>query len=198
MEFISIVLCFLSSGSYRDAWRFRREHAVMDHFVIKRMILKKKHNWDEKDVYKINKEANILERLSHSPRVLDIYGACGTTVLIEAMAGDLHKKIILGDGYANQTELDALDEVQSFNHFTASEKLQISLDMAESLADLHGFEGGPIIHADTHIEQWLIAPDGSIQLNDFNNAHEPLWNEKKRKYCTTHSTYGGVVSSVEH
>ena len=183
---------YCSSGTYRDAWRFQREG--LDQLVLKRLMLAKKHKWDAKDLYKIHKEANVLERLSPSPRILDIYGACGTTVLVEAMASDLHTKIIRGTGFASQKKLDELDDVHPLNDFTPSEKLQISLDMAESLADLHGYEGGPIIHADTHIEQWLIAPDGSIQLNDFNNAREPLWNAQKREYCEARSSYGGVVS----
>jgi hypothetical protein len=168
----------------------------MDHLVLKRMILAKKHTWDAKDLHSIHKEANILERMSPSPRVLDIYGACGTSVLVEAMASDLHTKIITGSGIASQKLLDKLDDIYPLNGFTASEKLQISLDMAESLADLHGFEGGPILHADTHIEQWLIAPDGSIKLNDFNNAREPLWDQRKGEYCLARSTYGGVVSTT--
>ena len=157
-------------------------------------MLAKKHTWGAKDLYTIHKEANILERLSRSPRILNIYGACGTSVFIEAMASDLHTKIIKGTGFAAQEELDKLDGVHPLNDFTPSEKLQISLDMAMSLADMHGFEGGPICHADTHIEQWLIAPDGSIKLNDFNNARQPTWDTRKGEYCLKHSSYGGVVS----
>lgn len=89
-----------------------------------------------------------MERLSSSPRVIDIYGFCGTSVLLEAMASDLHTKIIAGDGFASQNDLDELDDVNPLNNFTTSEKLQIALAMVESLADIHGFEGGMIVHAD--------------------------------------------------
>ena len=131
----------------------------MDHLVLKRLMLLPKHKWGAKDLYKIHKEAIILERMSPSPRVIDIYGSCGTSILMEAMAGDLHTKIITGTGIISQEKLDKrqVDDVHPKNGFTASEKLQIALDMAESLADLHGFEGGPVVHADTHIEQWLLA-----------------------------------------
>lgn len=153
----------------------------------------------------IMKEALILERLSPSPRVIDIYGYCGTTVILEAMASDLHTKIIIDEGafskegVISQKKLDKLqeDDVYPLNNFTTSEKLQISLDMAESLADIHGFEGGPIIHADTHIEQWLIAPDGRIKFNDFNNARLPSWDAKEKKYCERTSYYGGTWRSPE-
>jgi serine/threonine protein kinase len=148
----------------------------------------------EIDMYKIHKEAMVMERLAHSPRVLDIYGFCGSSVHVEPMAGDLWKKIIPGNGEAFQKDLDRRGNKHlSQNALTPSEKLQISLDMAESLADLHGFEGGPITHADTHIEQWLLAPDGSIKLNDFNNAREPRWNANKGEYCESRGGYGGSV-----
>jgi hypothetical protein len=136
--------------------------------------------------------------MSSSPRVINTYGFCGATMLVEAMASDLHTKIILDDGFASQEKLNKLDDVQPLNDFSTSEKLQITLDMAESLADLHGFEGGPIVHGDTHIEQWLIALDGSIRLNDFNNAHLPLWDQTAGDYCTTSSSYGGTVSSLNY
>ena len=138
-----------------------------------------------------------MERLTPSPRVVDILGYCGTSVLLEAMASDLHTKIIIGNGIASQQTLDELDQVHPLNNFTASEKLQISLDMIESLADLHGFAGGKIIHADTHIEQWLIAPDGRIKLNDFNNARLPRWDSKHNNYCEIVLIYGGIWRSPE-
>ncbi len=162
---------------------------------MKRMSTSRSFNM--KDISKIQKEASILEQLSSSPRVLDIYGYCGASVLVEAMASDLHTKIIHGKGIDSQEMLDSLDNLYPRNNFTSSEKLQISIDMAESLADIHGIKGGPIIHADTHIEQWLIAPDGSVKLNDFNNAHLPLWNEKKGRYCLSHRKYGGTYRSPE-
>lgn len=177
-----------SSGAYRDAFRFRRPG--IDHLVIKRV----RYDWEAKDFYKVRKEASILEQLLPSPKVIDIYGSCGTTVFMEAMAGDLHTKIITGSGFASQAELDKRDDVYPLNNFTASEKLQISLDMAEALAYMHGFEGGAIIHADNHIEQFLFAEDGRVKLNDFNNAREPTYDSTANEYCTTKSKYGGVVS----
>lgn len=190
----TIVFGTFRSGSFRDAFRFHRHQPQEDHFVMKRIML---NDIVMEDVASIRKEAMILERLTHSPRVLDIYGYCGTSVVVEAMEEDLHTKIIIGEGYISQKKLNKLDDVYPQNNFTASEKLQISLDMAESLADLHGFDGGPIIHADTHIEQWLIAPDRSVKLNDFNNAREPMWNAKEKRYCEKRSTYGGIWRSPE-
>lgn len=162
---------------------------------MKRMKLRRATT--AKDLYRIHKEAIVLERLSHSPRVLNIYGHCGTTILIEPMAHELYSKIISGKGLDSQERLDKLDNVYPNNNLTASEKLQITLSMAESLADLHGFSDGPIIHADVNPEQWLIAPDGTIKLNDFNNAHEMRWNEEKQELCEKSGNYWDIFRSPE-
>lgn len=187
---------FHRHGKYREAWRFRRAAGVVtDDFVVKRLM--KKNDFNEADVASIHKEAIILERLTSSTHVLGIYGHCGTTVMVEAMASDIHTKIIPG-GVASQAALETQDNVYPNNTFTASEKLQISLYMAESLVDLHEFiEGGHVVHADTHIEQWLLAPDETLRLNDFNNAKIMQWNRKKEQFCLSHSTYGGVWRAPE-
>lgn len=148
-------------------------------------------------MFKIHREASIMEQLASSTRILNIYGFCGTTVHVATMAGDIDTKIIYGEGLASQAELDKLDDVYPLNNLTISEKLQISLTMAESLADIHGYKGGVIYHADTHIEQWLVAPDGSIKLNDFNNAKIMKWDERHNRYCHNQLHYGGTYRSPE-
>jgi serine/threonine protein kinase len=186
---------YYSSGCYRDAFRYDRTGA--EEFVLKRMRLKDKFVWNFKDLARIQREAIIMEKLSASPHILDMYSHCGTSVLLEAMAGDIDSKIIPGSGYASKKKLAALDDVYPANNFTALEKLQISLAMAESLADIHGYKGGEIVHEDVYPEQWLIARDGSVKLNDFNNAGITLWNDKKQAYCTRFANYGGIVSPNE-
>jgi serine/threonine protein kinase len=151
-----------------------------------------------KDQKRVQKEAIVMERLSPSPRVLDIYGHCGTSVLLEAMAGDMGTRIVPGRGMIEQKVLDKMqkEDVHPMNKFNAEEKFKIALEMAESLADIHGFEGGQVIHLDIKNAQWLLAHDGSIsvKLNDFNIAHISEWNEDEGKFCTTTRSYGGRVS----
>lgn len=124
-----------------------------------------------------------MERLSPSPSILDIYAYCGTSVVVQPMEVGLSKRIVPKPGLASQEELDKLDDVYPRNNLTNSEKLQISLEMARSLADLHGFEGGPIAQGDVHADQWLVSASGSIKLNDFNYAVIPEWNSAKQNYC---------------
>ena len=185
-------MAYDSSGTYRDAFLF--SGPIKPDIVLKRLRNREKYKLHHKDLTKIHREAIVLERLSHSPRILDIYAHCGTSILVEAMAGDIWDKIVPGNGDTTQEELDKLDDVYPLNNFTASEKLQISLEMALSLADLHNFEGGVIHHGDTHLEQWLLAPDKSLKLNDFNNALIPTFDVEKGDYCTQRGSYYGVVS----
>ena len=151
-----------------------------------------RYNFDHKDLLRIRTEAVIFEQLSAAPLVIDIYGYCGGTVVLEAMAKDLHKMIIYDDGQFDQKRLDAMPD-PSLNNFTASEKLQISLEMAESLASMHGHPGGQTVHCDTHIEQWLLDSRGQARLNDFNNAWIMDWNTETHDYCLRSATYGGIV-----
>jgi serine/threonine protein kinase len=69
------------------------------------------------------------------------------------------------------------------NNLTAEEKLDMALEMAESIADLHGFEGGVIVHGDIYVDQWLRARNGKIKLNDFNLGHILDWNPIEQDYC---------------
>ena len=183
-----------SSGCYRDAFRF--EHAGAEEFVLKRLMLTKKFVWNFKDLGRIQKEAVVMEKLSASPNILDMYSYCGTSVLLEA-AEDVDSKMMSGSGYASKKELARLDDVYPANDFTALEKLQIALEMAESLADIHGYKGGEIVHQDINPEQWLVARDGSVKLNDFNIAEISLWDDAAQKFCTRKGVYGGIVSPYE-
>lgn len=150
-----------------------------------------------KDQYRVHKEAIVLERMSHSPRILDIYGHCGTSILLEPMASELVTKLVPGTGLASQANLNKLSDVRPRNQLTASEKLHIALSMVESLADLHGFSDGPIIHADANPEQWLITSDGTIKLNDFNNAVEMRWNITGQKFCERKGAFRDAGRSPE-
>lgn len=203
-----------------DAWRFDRPH--ISEFVLKRMRLasasaadSRYHHSNAKDQSKVHVEAIILERLTPSPRVLDIYGHCGTSVILEAMTIITDNHNLQSNSFIPTTEEEQgvmmikkkqeeeLDRsmhkqgvvVHLMNNFTTAEKFQIGLQMAESVSDIHGFKGGQIVHCDISIEKYALARDGSVKLNGFNNAEISTWDEEEEKYCTFSSGwYGGRVS----
>ena len=171
-----------SWGSFRYAFRYERPG--IDNFVLKPLLMRSYfHGFVSQQLYTIPTEVLILERLTASPRITDIYGYCGVTTMIENLPVELTDKIQPGDGGANQTELDKLDNVYPRNQFTPLEKVQIALDMAKALADLHGFRDGVIIHGDNHIDQFLLTAHGTVKLNDFNLATILDWSDQKQQYC---------------
>jgi serine/threonine protein kinase len=172
----------LRHGYYRDVWLIPNPivgdtdlHDAVD-FVLKRTRLPIDDDDDEhmphpNSFNKIQKEALIMERLTSSPRIVSIYGHCGLSVLAETTPDEIVNFIVPESGHANRTLLEQLPHIQSMNNYTAIEKLDIALDMSKSIADLHGFSGGKILHGDIHPVQWLRSRvDGKLKLNDFNNA----------------------------
>jgi hypothetical protein len=140
-----------------------------------------------------------MERLAGSPRIVDIYGHCGTSILAENMPQEIAEHIIPGSGHAKQSELDVLSYIRPVNNYTAEEKLDLALIMAESISDMHGFESGVIVNGDIHPVQWLRAVDGKVKLNDFNNADIMDWNPEEHAYCKLDRGYwGGMVCTREH
>lgn len=93
-------------------------------------------------------DAIVAERLTSSNRIYNIYGTCGVGVLSEYY-GKGHIETIAIDEHVhiNRTE-EAEGPLNSYNDLSPLTKLQMSLHMAEALADLHGYPGGVIVHQD--------------------------------------------------
>jgi len=107
--------------------------------------------------------------------------------------------VITDYGHISQEELDKEqgDGVKPRNKYTPAGKLQLSLTMAESLAEMHGYVGGVIAHHDISFEQWLWDAAGNLKLNDFNKAKLPPWNVETEEYCTFWSSQDSVYRAPE-
>jgi len=130
----------------------------------------------------------VSERLTSSPRIVDTYGLCGIASLSEYAAYGGITRDVYGvrqgryrrdkDGYF------LFPDWRPLNKLSPVEKLKYALNMAEAVADLHGFSDGVIIHDDLKVSQFLWGPDGSsIKLNDFNRAIFRMWDDNKQQYC---------------
>ncbi|KAI2488633.1 protein kinase [Fragilaria crotonensis] len=151
-----------SQGFYRDAWlveNVERKEAT----VLK--TLRFKHDYTPKSFSNVQRDAIVMERLSFSP------------------------KDCAWRGYMKQEDLDDSDDVRPQNDYTPLEKLEFGLAMAESLAVLHSYVGGLIVHDDVQLCQWLRTRDGRLVLGDFNRAQIMDWNEKKGEYCLYNNGY---------
>jgi serine/threonine protein kinase len=91
-----------------------------------------------------------MERLQGSPRVVDIYGYCGTTVATEYISGPKLQRVA-----KNKTPM---------------EKLSLATQIAEAVADLHSIDGDQpsIAHNDIIEDNILFTPDERPMLHDFN------------------------------
>jgi serine/threonine protein kinase len=128
-------------------------------------------------------DAMVAERLTSSPRIYESYGFCGQGIMSEFFSnGDLESVAIIGDGIPDEGYEN--NPLKSYNNLTGMQKLSISLQMAEAVADLHGYSGGVITHQDIQLSQFLFDNDAKrVILNDFNRAEFMLWDDEHQVYC---------------
>ncbi len=173
-------------------WRFGR-----DRLALKQIRYKDSDATHEYFEY-VRMDAIVAERLTASPRIYDIYGYCGLSILSEYFYhGDIEKQSILNDGFLSSTSLDDEEGVDPQNDLTPEQKLVLGLEMAEALADLHGYSNGLIIHDDIQMSQFLLNRNQTrLKLNDFNRAEFPMWDGTK--YCRYQNGKGrGIWRSPE-
>lgn len=206
---------YLGSGYYRDTWLVRQATTTSPSpatattptsYVIKRHRYKRLTSRNR--YAKILAEAVIMDQLAASDRITNIYGHCAFSIIVEAGAFDMRNSILPDSEYQHdgvpgtisQTALDALSvtDAHPMNNFTAAEKLQLLLTMAESMAEVHGLPTGPAVVSDIAVSQWLRAVDGQrLILNDFDNANFLPWDFNSQQYCQYESGYLGGFKSPE-
>jgi len=114
-------------------------------------------------------DAVVMDELSHSQYVVDIFGYCAQSAMNELGVGDLHKA-----------------EKFFGSEFTGFKKLQLARDVASGIADLQEIDNqkGPlIVHRDIDTANMLLTPDGRLKLNDFNSARLIFWDHVEDRLC---------------
>lgn len=176
--------------------------------VVKRTQLARDFNRNR--LQKLVTEAVILEQRSDSPALGNIYGYCAFSIAIQPGLYDMEASVLTsnpldpeatGQVSAEEWAKASASGAHSFNAFSVSEKLDILLQMTESLAEVHGLPTGPVAVGDIAVDQWLrsAADPSRIILNDLDNAVFLSWNETSQKYCPYFSNYvGGFPSPEEH
>jgi serine/threonine protein kinase len=179
-----------SKGTFRLAFLFDRPDIANDAFVLKPTLFAGHHDMDDffrEQMYAVPMEVAILEGLTASPRITDIYGYCGMTTMQEVLPEEILTLLEPEGHTANQTKLDMLQavdgKVHPKNNLTGMEKLDLALGMAEAVADIHGFKGGVIVHGDLHPSQFMKNRQGQVKMNDFNLGSILEWNEREQTYC---------------
>lgn len=157
---------FLGRGNFRTSFRMT---SPQDQVVLKNTLLSTDLDYRENNYKQVHTEARIMEQLSASRHIVDSYGHCGTSVLVEPLPVDLTYRIVpklQGQKRGRFIGFEPIqtDKVQPINNLTVYEKLDIAITMAESIAVLHGFSGGVIINGDIHPDQYLVSESGKIKL----------------------------------
>jgi serine/threonine protein kinase len=112
-------------------------------------------------------DAIVTDRLTASPRIIDIFGFCAQSSFNEFADMDL------GNFFREQQH-------ETIKH-TWTQSLNLAHEAALALADLHNPDGDDksnyttIAHRDLK-PQNVIFVNGQLKLNDFNDAHLLQWN----------------------
>jgi serine/threonine protein kinase len=111
-----------------------------------------------------------MDQTTSARSIVDIFGFCGISVLVDYIGGPSANDFVITEDSSN------LD-------LNPTEKLNIALDMAEGIAELHGFEWGVTVNNDIQYVQFLLDENKRAYLSDFNRAAPMSWDEENEEYC---------------
>ena len=139
------------SGYYRIAWLVEDNRNPEDSFVMKQQLLTSDEaDWErevnDESLLMNQREAIIMERLSGSPRIVDIYGLCGTAIFVETMFQNTLPLVVSGSGLGTpqSIQVTALERLISYQPLTrplrrkilsVEEKLDLAITMSEAIGE---------------------------------------------------------------
>lgn len=162
----------LGSGGFYDV--FRADHVLLENreeIAFKQIRYQWEFSHDNMEAVRV--DALVNERLSSNPRIVDIFGYCGMSMLSEYMPS----------GNLEQVFAAQLHEDEEYGELSPEDKFVIVSEVAVAIASLHGFRDGVIVHGNLDLSQLLFNEEGYVKLNDFNRAEILLFDEDDQKYC---------------
>lgn len=172
---------FINCGGDRCAFQLSDDS---NSIVLK--IPKWSRDFEEHDFRKAAKDGVAMEHLSHSNYILDIYGYCGLSQVIE-----------LGDKGGNLHDLIKTTKYQTRPFVSDLDKLKIGYQIASAVSDMHGPDPSliPIAHNDICCHQFILV-NGIYKLNDFHLAAFQKRNKQTGTTCPGKNWYSRHVSSI--
>ncbi|KAL7543526.1 hypothetical protein ACHAXR_012816 [Thalassiosira sp. AJA248-18] len=165
---------FGTNGYWRNAWRVdyscnKRNHTHIEGCIetVVLKMLKLQHNFEDAHYEHDRVDAMAMERLTSSPHVINIFGACANSVLTE-----------FADGERVGTLADKTKK-------TPLARLKIARDIASGLADVHSIDGdeqATLVHFDVNLAN-VVSIGGRLKWNDFNIGVIMTRNETSGKAC---------------
>jgi hypothetical protein len=160
--------------------------------VLEQLSLRRVDENDPRAYRQRQVQAIVSERFASSPRVVSTFGYCGLDLLFERTKGSGG-----GGGGGAGTSL-----LQRYRPYSGTEALDVAIGIAESVADLHGFAGGVIVHGQLELSLFrrvnLPAPAASaepgwtVQLTDVTAADFLDWDPNQEAYCDAAPLSGSV------
>ena len=142
------------------------------------------------DLKSVRHDSIVMERLTKSPYIFDLYGYCGFTLILPFVTGgtldgrlkELHGKL----QPENQNNTN-----QSNRTVDSMTQLQYAVEIAKGLRDLHDIDEDGVpsaTHGDLNELQYLIK-DGKLMLGDFNKGEFLSKSSKTGRPCTYKPPY---------
>ena len=164
---------YLDSGLWRSVFAVAALDAKE---VVVLKMMKSKHDVDARNIDRHRRDALVMERLSGSPNVADIYSYCGNSVLTEFASRTVDDVI-----YPQRDGTYLSDEVATSQ--TPQGRAKLAMGVMNGLAALHEIDGGPIVHADIQAKQFLVSSTGEVKVNDFNRCRIMAFHKKTGMPC---------------
>jgi hypothetical protein len=168
----------IASGLWRDVFAVdptRSANIMVETVALK--MMKAEHDVDDRNFDRHRRDALVMEQLTASPYVVDIYGYCGNSVLTEYLDTPLDKAI-----RQQQTSISSNNGQQQ-----QQQRIQWALDVAKGVQALHETLPGPIVHADLQSKQFLWSSvTNTVKINDFNRCRFMALHKDTRQPCPFH------------
>eukprot|EP00566_Odontella_aurita_P005962 CAMPEP_0113579424 /NCGR_PEP_ID=MMETSP0015_2-20120614/30060_1 /TAXON_ID=2838 /ORGANISM="Odontella" /LENGTH=579 /DNA_ID=CAMNT_0000483401 /DNA_START=188 /DNA_END=1927 /DNA_ORIENTATION=+ /assembly_acc=CAM_ASM_000160 len=183
-------IAYLGRGHFRQAFDVKGRSDEEPDTTLKVLRWRTGHDDYVGRIEKTRMDALVMERLTSSPRITNVHGHCATSIVVESLPGEVWDVVVPTERTVRPSDIHDEDGVDNMNGMSPMEKLQLALDTAEALSELHGFKDGVIVHDDIDLGQFLRTPEGKVKLNDFNRAKPMLWDPVEQKYCKYNN--GGI------
>ena len=169
-KYVEERLLLLDHGFFRDIWVFKDDNEK-EAMVLK--TLRYAHDLTERNFDRHRRDALVMDRLTSSNHIAQIYSFCGNSIFSEYATEGTVSDIIWPLGGGNCT-------------LSSIERLQLALKVAQAVSDIHANDSNGIptvAHTDITPSQFLVFEDGSIKLNDFNRCRFLKRNENNGQVC---------------
>ena len=162
----------INGGYFRNVWRIKDVDGTSSLIMKTLQLYLNYTEW----IYERHRiDARIMERMTSSPHIMDIYGYCGQASIVEyGPDGDIEDWLWKNPDRASRPNL--------------LERLRIAVQITQAITDLHTYDSrngySAMVHADVMTNQFIYTKSGRFKLNDFNRAHFMYWNTTSDKNTT--------------